>query len=189
VLVETGYISNTTDEKFLVSWQGQDFISSAIFRAFKLMLTSGNNLTGPSSADALPDSSDHKTPVVITGKPDASSPVKPKLPTGEKEGKSVVEKTPEKMPVTGKSLEFRIQIATSASDLPATSKIYTQFTNVKMYHHNGLNKYTVGNYSELGKAKEMLTSIKKKGYGDAFIVIFRNNERIPQSEADRIFRE
>ena len=58
-----------------------------------------------------------------------------------------------------------------------------------MYRHNGLNKYTVGNYSELGKAKGMLEEVKKKGYRDAFIVIFRDNERIPQAEADRIFRE
>jgi N-acetylmuramoyl-L-alanine amidase len=189
VLVETGYISNATDEKFLLSWQGQDFISSAIFRAFKLMLTSGNNLAQASSGDTLPDSSAHKTPVATVRKPETSSPVKAKLPAAEKEGKNVVEKTPEKKPVTGTDLEFRIQIATSATDLPETSRIYAQFKSVKMYRHKGLNKYTVGNYSELVKAKGMLEEVKKKGYRDAFIVIFRDNERIPQAEADRIFRE
>lgn len=35
VLVETGFISNTTEEKFLNSEQGQDYLASAIFRACK----------------------------------------------------------------------------------------------------------------------------------------------------------
>ena len=35
VLIETGFISNPAEEKFLTSAQGQDFIASAIFRAFR----------------------------------------------------------------------------------------------------------------------------------------------------------
>jgi len=35
VLVETGFITNAQDERFLMSSQGQDYIASAIFRAFR----------------------------------------------------------------------------------------------------------------------------------------------------------
>jgi N-acetylmuramoyl-L-alanine amidase len=35
VLVETGFITNTREERFLMSEQGQDYIASAIFRAFR----------------------------------------------------------------------------------------------------------------------------------------------------------
>lgn len=35
VLVELGFISNTDEEKYLVSEQGQDYLASALFRAFK----------------------------------------------------------------------------------------------------------------------------------------------------------
>ena len=35
VLVETGFISNPREEKFLMSEQGQDYLASAIFRAFR----------------------------------------------------------------------------------------------------------------------------------------------------------
>ncbi len=35
VLVETGFITNSQEERFLMSEQGQDYIASAIFRAFR----------------------------------------------------------------------------------------------------------------------------------------------------------
>jgi N-acetylmuramoyl-L-alanine amidase len=35
VLIETGFVSNPNEEKFLLSDQGQDYIASAIYRAFK----------------------------------------------------------------------------------------------------------------------------------------------------------
>ncbi|MCD4746375.1 MAG: N-acetylmuramoyl-L-alanine amidase [Bacteroidales bacterium] len=35
ILIETGFLSNTTEEKFLMSEQGQVFMASAIYRAFK----------------------------------------------------------------------------------------------------------------------------------------------------------
>ena len=169
VLVETGYISNVTDEKFLVSWQGQDFISSAIFRAFKSLVTSGSNMA------------DQNIPIP---QPDSSTPE----PTDSVAEKSVIPSAV-KQPGPVKKLEFRIQVATSATDLPTSGRIFSQFKSVKMYRHQGLYKYTVGSYSELGKAKGMLEEVKKMGYRDAYIVFFRDNERIPQPEADRIFRE
>jgi hypothetical protein len=57
-----------------------------------------------------------------------------------------------------------------------------------MYRHNGLYKYTVGNYTDPEKAKSMLTSVKQSGFPDAFLVVFRNGERLPQQEADRLLK-
>jgi hypothetical protein len=35
----------------------------------------------------------------------------------------------------------------------------------------------------------LLKEVKEKGVKDAFIVIFRNGERIPQAETDRLMRK
>ena len=50
-------------------------------------------------------------------------------------------------------------------------------------------KYTVGNEPELQPALRLLSQVKEKGVSDAFIVIFRNDERIPQPEADRLLKK
>ena len=156
VLVESGYISNATDEKFLMSQEGQDFIAGSIFKAFKT--------------------------VILPGKKENHATVN-----------NTVNHDPEKKKVTGKkasdSLEYRIQVATSPTELPESARIFTVFRQVNSYKHAGLYKYTVGNFTDPEKAKETLSSIQKKGYYDAFIVIFRNNQRIPQDEANRILKK
>jgi N-acetylmuramoyl-L-alanine amidase len=161
VLVETGYISNSTDEKFLISSQGQDFVASAIFNAFKSFATPGNNHVDKSEAKAETDTSEEKNEVSI----------------------------PAEVITASSKLEFRIQVATSATKLPESARIFTEFKQVKMYKHGGMFKYTVGSYPDPDKAKKNLEVVKSRGYGDSFIVIFRNNERIPQDEANLILRK
>jgi N-acetylmuramoyl-L-alanine amidase len=58
-----------------------------------------------------------------------------------------------------------------------------------MYRHGGMYKYTVGNEDDLAAALRLLAEVKEKGVRDAFIVIFRNDERIPQTEADKLMRK
>jgi N-acetylmuramoyl-L-alanine amidase len=52
VLIETGFITNPTEEKFLNSKQGQDFLASAIFRACKDYI---NDIDSKSSSFPLKD--------------------------------------------------------------------------------------------------------------------------------------
>ena len=47
VLIETGFISNTTEEKFLNSEQGQDYLASAIFRACRDYMDEINSKSMP----------------------------------------------------------------------------------------------------------------------------------------------
>jgi len=151
VLVENGYISNPAEEKFLMSQKGQDYIASAIFRAFR-ELVRPDVTTARSTIDTLPNTSE------------------------------------EKMPAAG-ALSFRVQIAAEAKDLPADASKFAVFRDVKMYRHGGLYKYTVGDATNLPSALILLEEVKKKGVRDAFIVIFRDGNRIPQAEADRLMRK
>jgi N-acetylmuramoyl-L-alanine amidase len=152
VLVEAGYISNPEEEKFLMSSKGQDYIASAIFRAFKKIAGTNVTIEKPDTVRAAPE---------------------PKTTGVEKSGK----------------LSFRVQIAADPVELGAESPKLEGFNDVKVYRHGGLYKYTVGNETNLEDARRLLVSIREKGVKDAFIVIFRNGERVSQAEADSIMRK
>ena len=161
VLVETGYLSNPDEETFLMSAKGQDYIASAIFRAFKNI------------ADTALVAEKQEVPVKQTGKP---------------VHETVVVKENKKSESSG-NLSFRVQISAETRELRTDNPKFSRFKDVKMYRHGGMYKYTVGNEQELQPALRLLSQVKEKGVSDAFIVIFRNDERIPQPEADRLLKK
>ena len=189
VLVETGYISNTTDEKFLSSAQGQESIANAIFRAFRSFAAAGDT---PSQEKSIAAGQEPAVDPTKPGKRTDSSTTVEESRHGSSPAKEVEPAPAGKEathPPAGDSPEFRIQIATSDQKLPSSARIFSDFREVRYYRHGGLYKYTVGSYRNLAEAKTKLTKIRSAGYRDSFIVIFRNNERIPQAEADKIMRE
>ncbi len=58
--------------------------------------------------------------------------------------------------------------------------------DVSWYHHEGLYKYTVGNESSLEDAARIQQEIQEAGFKDAFVVAFRDDERISAAEAIRL---
>jgi N-acetylmuramoyl-L-alanine amidase len=152
ILVETGYLSNPDEEKFLLSERGQDFIASAICKAFI-------EIAGPE--------------------------INPDIPAASGSG-NVAESADNNE--SGK-LSYRVQIASENTERGADYPKFSHFPEVKMYRHGGKFKYTVGDEPNLEAANRMLVEVKKKGIRDAFIVIFRNNERIPQHEADSLLKK
>lgn len=157
VLIESGYLSNPSEESFLITDKGQEYIATAIFRAFKIYKEQLEN-PGIVSPEVMREQTAETTMTAVS--PDHSE--------------------------TGSPLSFRIQIATTSSKIGTDSPKFSKFQNVNMYRHNGLFKYTVGNEKDLVSANKLLLQVKNKGFKDAFIVIFRDNERIPDDEANRI---
>lgn len=54
ILIETGFISNTEEEQFLITEQGQDYMASAIYRAFKDYKTAIENKSNIASKPEQP---------------------------------------------------------------------------------------------------------------------------------------
>ncbi|MDD4604088.1 MAG: N-acetylmuramoyl-L-alanine amidase [Bacteroidales bacterium] len=166
VLVEAGYLSNPVEEKFLVSDKGQEYIASAIYRAFKYYREKLEN----------PVKSMESTGRNEILKKESTQVVRPRY-----------DSTPLMVAKTSpSSLSFRIQIGVSTTDIGVHSSKFASFPAVKMYKHGGMFKYTVGDESTLEGAKRLLIEVKQKGVRDAFIVIFKNNQRISQEESSRI---
>lgn len=144
ILIELGFLSNTEEEKFLLSEDGQVYLASAIYRAFKEY-----------KIDFEETNKDLKLVVEIeTGiKPD---------------------------------IRYRVQFASYKKEKSLDFRKFRGLTNIKMYQHGGLYKYTTGDESLFDGAVELKKKLLGKGYKDVFIVAFLNEERISIDEAKKL---
>lgn len=84
---------------------------------------------------------------------------------------------------TGDNIVFKLQILVSKEKISFTDKRFKNAKNVDFYKDNGLYKYVLGNEKSFDKIKELSQQVKTTTFPDAFIIAFRNNERISVQEA------
>ena len=185
VLIETGFISNPNDEKFLLSDKGQDQMVEAIFNAFKEYKYQVENRI---PLRTLP--SDTATAVnteVVKGNEYVPSIKESTIKTS---GEVVNNGSPADVKPLAKTennqVSYRVQFAMYPDWKPLDSKLFYGIDDVKMYRHAGAYKYTSGDFATMDEALLYRKKLIAKGYKDAFVVIFRDNERISNEEAKRL---
>ncbi|MCX6285030.1 MAG: N-acetylmuramoyl-L-alanine amidase [Bacteroidetes bacterium] len=183
VLVETGYLSNPNEETFMVTDKGQEYISSAIFRAFK---TFKQNVEHPEQTI------NQQYPKSYLPKPETAQLIKPAPDSSpgkhyKKPGKTE-NINPQSQAVVAKSssqgsVSYRVQIASMSKEVSTSSAVFAGLSGVRMYQHNGMFKYTIGDETTIASAEHLLAEMRNKGFKDAFIVYFKNDLRITREEA------
>lgn len=113
----------------------------------------------------------------------------PKLTeTKPAEDKAKLEPTkPTQLPVVEKGIVLSIQITTSPTRLDVNSPRFKGQT-VKEYAQDGLFKYTVGSLTTFAAASAEQTRLRKLGFEGAFVVAFKDGERIKVDEARAILK-
>lgn len=176
VLIETGFISNPNEEKFLLSERGQNLMAQAIYKALREYKNQVEKRPNEAQfADTLPVT----VPAVMASAKkgndepadNASRPVKTyEAPKNNDIG----------------DVSFRVQIAMSSVAKPLTSKIFSGIENIKMYVHMGAYKYTSGEFNTMDEALQWRKEMIARGYKDAFVVAFKGKYRITNEEAKRL---
>ncbi|MCO6500900.1 MAG: N-acetylmuramoyl-L-alanine amidase [Vicingus serpentipes] len=163
VLIETGFLTNLEEEKFLISNIGQDYMASAVFRAFR----------------------DYKLEIEEkTRVENVVEDVKEEEEIKEVIKEEVVDKKEKnKKKENEVGIVFKVQIATSSIKKELTPANFNGVENVALYEAGGLYRYTVGNERNITDANRLQLQLKEKGFTDAFIVAFKDGERISLSEA------
>jgi N-acetylmuramoyl-L-alanine amidase len=177
VLVETGFLSNPEEEKFLVSNSGQDFYATAIYKAF---LRYKKENSGKAEPVVQPENQDG---IAVT--PGQSTSPDPKKESPKKEIPKKNSSSPAVTQPKGQVV-FRIQVLTSPEKIDSGSAKLSGLNDIKVYRHQGLYKYTTGEESSLDRAMQLQEEVRKRGYKDAFVVAFQGETRIPVSEAKKI---
>lgn len=173
VLIETGFLSNPDEERYLSSSKGQEESANSIFKAFKAYKSSVE--TGKMGISENSNDSDDK--------------VKPEKETQEMEYKS---DTPEKSsPSTNqetreKKIQWAVQFYTSPSKLAKNSPKLKDFEDIKVEKTGSVYKYTAGLFEKLEEAVSYQSKIRKSGYKDAFVVGYYHDKKVSFSEAVEI---
>jgi len=235
VLVETGFLTNRDEGKYLNSSKGQQemgrAIASAILEYRNAIRSNSTTLTASIPGNA-PDEAEvqeevpekeapavtnkvEETPVQETPKEikDASVQVD-KMPEAQKEGilkkpvetsaePQAIKKDPETKPVekevekapaktesdpspkdTGDSgIVFKVQLMAVSKDIPLTPSNFKGLNTLSRERYNNMYRILYGNTASYDQAKLLQAGAKQKGYSQAYIVAYRDGERIPVKKA------
>ncbi len=165
VLIETGFLTNPTEEKFLNSPDSQYKMAAAMFNAFEKYMYELEGI----------DIKSVSTGPVTKYKPD---------PNQVQNQKEVITNEPKKDAVI-----FRVQIDTSEKKVSITDSRFKGL-EVFEYKQDNLYKYTVGAFEDdLDAANDYKNEMRKKGFQHAFVVAFVNGERISLEKAIKLAKK
>lgn len=157
VLIETGFLTNAKEEKFLDDPVNQIKMANAIFKAFQEFKSEIEGV------NALVENGEGF----------------------EAEIENMTQDDPEPNPFTEQEdkIYFKVQVETSRDELQLSDNRFKGVT-VEQYEQGGLFKYTTGVFEEdFGAANDFKKKMRDKGFEHAFVVAFKNGERIPIGDA------
>jgi N-acetylmuramoyl-L-alanine amidase len=172
VLIETGFLSNVNECKYLTSDKGQDYLASAIYRAFKdykNMIENKSVFTYNKNVETPEDSTNPQ--IVVDTFPEID------------EEKPKEEKKPSLAPADSTKTRgyFMVQICSSLKPLSLNSKLFKGVKNITEYRIDGRYKYTVGQKRNYKDVLEYLNTMKKT-FPDAFVVGCIDGKIVPAKE-------
>jgi N-acetylmuramoyl-L-alanine amidase len=168
VLIETGFLTNPTEEKFLGVKDGQDQMAHSMFKAFE---NYKNQLEGKT---VVKDTQQDTHPAVT--------------PTPTPNNTATTNNSVVNQSVTKDStgLIYRVQVHTSDRKTSLTS---SRFKGLEIfeYQQDNLYKYCTGVFqNDLQAAKNYKNELIENGFQNAFVVAFFNGERISIEKAIKL---
>ena len=184
VLIETGFLSNPTEEAFIGKPDGWEKMANAMFKAFedyKNELEGKGVVSNDSGSTTAPekDKPTEKPAEKPSNATNTAGTNKPQTETEKPKADSTIAKDS-----TG--LIFRVQIETSDKRVSLNAE---RFKELEMFEYVQDNKYKycAGKFvNDLAGAKNYKTELIEKGYNHAFVVAFFNGERISIEKAIKL---
>ena len=172
VLIEMGFISNTAEGNVLNSEEGQNEIARAIAKA---IISYKKEYYGNGEVEILEERPSQK----INEKPikNTAIPVQPR--STSQSGESISSKKD----IDNSKAVFKVQLSASSKRMDLIPRNFNGLKNISVTYENRLYKYMYGETADYNEAKEQLKEAKEKGYNSAFLIAFKNGEKINIQEA------
>ena len=176
VLIETGFLTNPSEEGFIGKEAGQDKMANAMLVAFEKYKRSIEGNDAPSSTESQNMSKE---------KPEETTQEVRKLEE-EPQNTAVIEKVNESLE-RNTGLIFRVQILSLNAKISNDSPRLKGEENTYEYKQGGLYKYcTKGFGKNLKSAVKYKVQMREKGFKGAFVVAFLDGERIGIEKAIKL---
>lgn len=206
VLVELGFITNPEEEAFMMSEEGKTYLASAIYRAFrdyKLQFERENATSvvtremreeavraeNAGTLPAGPRDAANSTGTPARSSSGSASGIAPGKNNSQNATASKAETSRPASPTRNTSqnnnVVYKVQFATFPQDIPLSDKRFKNIESAEKYFHNGLYKYTSGNFTSYREAVNHQNRMRRNGYSDAFVVAFLNGQRIAITDAHK----
>jgi len=156
ILIETGFITNPEEEKYLKSKTGQEYIASAIYRALRDYINEVDKKSYISTA------ADHLSEPE-TGSAGPSKPEQDSVPSGN-------------------NLFFMVQIASSTERKTLKPENFSGLDVVTELRSGNIFKYAAGSFITYSEAAEYRKKIEST-YPGAFVIAVRDKQILPLQEA------
>ncbi len=207
ILIELGFLTNSTEEDFLMTDEGQDQMARAISRSFaqyKVRREGGSASSeafkAPSKPAATPPASE--APAALMEIVRQTEPAVAQVPAPVQE--VAAETTPAVAapavaasrvdPPVASTAEvksdvfFSIQLSVSALEKSLRESPFSNLSDVFVVKDGRLFRYLQGHYPSRAAAIQGLTAARQSGFADAFVVAYRGSARITLDEADQALK-
>lgn len=205
VLIETGYLTNGSDQKFLSSNEGQNRMANVIAKAFseyRMVMEKGES-TAPLAVRQI------TVPKQTGGAPyrrqEPRKSAAPKVITPESPGKAVVlarqqpsfnnstnltaksttVATPSYSQPVRSAIQYKVQLAASKTSLDTSKGRWLNISEylIEVVREKGLLKYQARGFDSFAQANAARRDLDTRGFKGAWVVAYKNGEKISVSKA------
>lgn len=169
VLVEAGFLSNSKEEEYLASLQGQREIALSILRAVQQYLRDwGYEPTA--------------VPIARASAEDANPDIPPADIKEKIENTDSPVKEDQARPALVKDAFYSVQLLSSSSEIDTEAMEAVNKQHFFTLNEDGIYRLANGRFSRYEDAVSQREALRESGFGDAFIIGIVDNARVPISE-------
>ena len=187
ILIELGFISTPEEERFLYSEAGSSTMAQGIYRAFlNYKREQEIRLTGVSRTIVPAEPLDIETAATTESPSDNEQQSAEAAASGNR--------MPASNPPAGQQktsradITFKVQILTASRPLAQNDRRLKGLKGVEYYKEKGIYKYTCGASADYNQVLRTRRSLLPR-FKDAFIIAFRNGEKMNVQEAIKEFKK
>ena len=177
ILIELGFLTNSAEEDYLITEQGQDEMARSIARSFgQYKLRREGGISTAAEPKVEPKVEPVAEPAALTAQPKAEPARVEENPV------------PGASSLANQEVFFSIQLSVSGIQKSPTEEPFSALSDVFIAKDGRLFRYLQGRYRSRAEAISALESARKSGFADAFVVAYRGVARITLDEADQALK-